>query len=76
MHSVDLSNMILFLIFALNCRKPAVVTKHTAVNEPDSADECEQDSVARNPNDATVNMEEIPEGTCSVKPPSKMFILL
>lgn len=56
---------ILFLIFTLNCRKPAVVIKHTAVNEPESADEREQDSVADNPTDGTIDMEEIPEGECS-----------
>ncbi|XP_027010347.2 transcriptional regulator ATRX isoform X1 [Tachysurus fulvidraco] len=49
-------------------RKPAVVTKLTAVNEPESADECEQDSVAENPNDATIDMEEIPEDVVIVKP--------
>ncbi|KAB5571087.1 hypothetical protein PHYPO_G00220900 [Pangasianodon hypophthalmus] len=49
-------------------RKPAVVTKHTAVNEPESADECEQDCVADDTNDATIDMEEIPEDVVIVKP--------
>ncbi|XP_060783490.1 transcriptional regulator ATRX isoform X2 [Neoarius graeffei] len=49
-------------------RKPAVVTKHTAVNEAESADECEQDCVADNTNDATIDMEEIPEDVVVVKP--------
>ncbi|TSL89850.1 Transcriptional regulator ATRX [Bagarius yarrelli] len=49
-------------------RKPAVVTKHTAVNEPESADECEQDCTADDPNDTTIEMEEIPEDVVIVKP--------
>ncbi|XP_053486301.1 transcriptional regulator ATRX isoform X1 [Ictalurus furcatus] len=48
-------------------RKPAVVTKHTVVNEPESADEREQDCVADNTDDAAV-MEEIPEDVVIVKP--------
>ncbi|KAI5624751.1 transcriptional regulator ATRX [Silurus asotus] len=51
-----------------NGRKPAVVTKHTAVNEPASADECELNSAAINTQDATVEMEEIPEDVVIVKP--------
>lgn len=58
---------ILFLLFTINFRKPAVVTKHTAVNEAESADECEQDCVADNTNDATIDMEEIPEGKSSYR---------
>lgn len=61
--SLEQSNSI-FFFFTINFRKPAVVTKHTVVNEPESADEREQDCVADNTDDATV-MEEIPEGTCS-----------
>lgn len=39
-----------------------MVTKHTAVNEPESADEREQDCVADHSNDAATDMEGIPEG--------------
>lgn len=43
-----------------------MVTKLTAVNEPESADECEQMSVtvADNSNDVAMDMEGIPEGKC------------
>lgn len=46
-------------------RKPAVVTKHTAVNEPQSADECEQAFLADDTNNATMDMDDIPEGKSS-----------
>lgn len=62
--TLEQSNSMLFFSPTINFRKPAVVTKHTVVNEPESADEREQDCVADNTDDAAV-MEEIPEGTCS-----------
>ncbi|XP_053361404.1 transcriptional regulator ATRX isoform X2 [Clarias gariepinus] len=49
-------------------RKPAVVTKHTVVNEPESVDECEQECVAESANDGTAEIDEIPDDVVVVKP--------
>ncbi|XP_017574290.1 transcriptional regulator ATRX isoform X1 [Pygocentrus nattereri] len=49
-------------------RKPAVVTKHVEVHEPESASEGEQACPADDNNDSTFDMDGLPEDTVVVKP--------